>query len=233
VTDLASVYRDKSPSPETKAILGFVHFGIILLVLFLLFGSGICRIDTALGRKIHMASDLRRGVLAGAALLYFIRTLFTIFVFVRRRMPWSEVTMIAIWILIFDVLIAYFGGRNDERFGASGFIGSVLVVFGSFLNTGSEWQRHLWKRRLVNRGHLLTQGFFQYSRHINYFGDVILFVGWTAISGQTMLLAIPSLMLLGFIFFNLPSQDRYLAERYGEEYHSYAKRTAKLIPYLY
>jgi protein-S-isoprenylcysteine O-methyltransferase Ste14 len=40
-------------------------------------------------------------------------------------------------------------------------------------------------------------------------------------------------MFCGFVFVNIPAQDRYLEERYGEEYRLYAKRTARLIPYIY
>ena len=32
---------------------------------------------------------------------------------------------------------------------------------------------------------------------------------------------------------NVPAQDKYLEERYGEEYKSYAERTARLIPFIY
>jgi protein-S-isoprenylcysteine O-methyltransferase Ste14 len=44
---------------------------------------------------------------------------------------------------------------------------------------------------------------------------------------------IPALMFIGFAFVDIPPRDRYLAEKYGEEYRSYAKRAARLIPYLY
>jgi protein-S-isoprenylcysteine O-methyltransferase Ste14 len=233
MTDLAAAYRDKSPSFETKAALAALHFGIVLLAFWLLFGGGIGLVDGLLGREPLMASTARRCTLAGAALLYFVRTLFTMFVFVRRRMPWPEVMTIAIWILVIEMLFAYFGGKNGESFQATGIIGIVLVISGSFLNTGSEWQRHVWKRRPGHQGHLLTSGFFQYAQHINYFGDMVLFTGWVLLTGRPALLSIPALMFCGFVFVNIPAQDRYLEERYGEEYRLYAKRTARLIPYIY
>jgi len=233
MTDLASVYRDKSPSFETKATLAAIHVGIVLLAVWLLFGGGIGLIDALLGRDRHLASVGRRYPLAGAALLYFLRTLFTMFVFVRRRMPWSEVVTIAIWILTMEALFAYFGGRNEASLGVTGFVGIALVIAGSLLNTGSEWQRHVWKRRPGHQGHLLTSGFFRYARHINYSGDLVLFTGWVLMTGRPVLLVIPALMMCGFVFVNVPAQDRYLEERYGEKYRSYARRTARLIPFIY
>jgi protein-S-isoprenylcysteine O-methyltransferase Ste14 len=35
------------------------------------------------------------------------------------------------------------------------------------------------------------------------------------------------------VFLNVPALDRYLAERYGEEFQAYAARTKKLIPFVY
>ncbi len=229
MADLSAVYRDKSASPGTKITLAAVHFGIALAVLWLLFGGG----AGGSGSSPQTASTLRRVVLAAAALLYFFRTLATLFVFMKRRMPWSEAATIAVWIAFFDFLFAWFGGRNPRPFGWAEALGAGLVIVGSLLNTGSEWQRLRWKRKPGNRGHLLTGGFFRLSRHVNYFGDLVLFTGWGLVTGRPALLAIPAVMVAGFVFANIPAQDRYLAERYGEEYRAYAARTARLIPYLY
>jgi protein-S-isoprenylcysteine O-methyltransferase Ste14 len=47
------------------------------------------------------------------------------------------------------------------------------------------------------------------------------------------LLIIPILMASGFILLNIPAQDRYLEERYGDEYHAYARTVKRFIPYIY
>ena len=41
-------------------------------------------------------------------------------------------------------------------------VADVLVLAGSALNTVSELQRHRWKRRPENAGHLYTGGLFRY-----------------------------------------------------------------------
>ncbi len=233
MADLSAVYRDKAASPETRITLAVVHLGVVLAVFWYLFGGGAAAAGPISSPSAQSASALRRGVLAAAALLYLLRTLATLFVFMKRRMPWSEAVTIAVWIALFDSLFAWFGGRNPQPFGAAAALGAGLVIVGSVLNTGSEWQRLRWKRRPGNRGHLLTGGFFRLARHVNYFGDLVLFTGWALVTGRLALLAIPAVMVAGFVFANIPAQDRYLAERYGEEYRAYADRTARLIPYLY
>ena len=145
MTDLTAIYRDKSPSMKSKATLVCAHLLIVFIVAWLLFGGGINVFDAFFGRSHQLASELQRGMLMTAAALYFLRTLATIFIFLRRRMTWSEVGMIALWIMVIDVLFAYFGGRNEEPFSLAACVGIVLVLAGSAINSGSEWQWHQWK----------------------------------------------------------------------------------------
>ncbi len=220
--DQSEIYRDKSPSPKSKGTLAALHFLIVVVALLILFGG-----------QHQESSALRRLLLAMAASLYFLRVLATIVVFIKRKVGWSEVAMIAVWVGLIDILIAYFGAMSDVRVGIWTLVGGVMVLMGSAINTGSEWQRMVWKRRPENKGHLYTGGMWRLSRHVNYFGDIVLFTGWVLMSGQPALLIIPALMFGSFAFANVPAQDKYLADRYGDEYRSYAKRTARLIPFVY
>lgn len=231
--DPSDLYRDKTPSPWTKAAFAAVHLAMLGVVLWLLLGDGSARVDAWLGRTPSIAPSLRRALLAGAAALYFARMLGTTFVFLRRRLPASEVAIVGSWIGVFDLAFAYFGGRQMTALGATDAIAALLILAGSAINSGSEWQRHAWKRQSRNRSHLMTTGLFRLSRHANYFGDVVLFTGWAMLTQVPWLYAIPLVMLLGFVFLHVPAQDRYLEDRYGDEYRDYAKRTAKLIPFLY
>jgi protein-S-isoprenylcysteine O-methyltransferase Ste14 len=233
MTDLTAIYRDKSASLRTKATLVCIHLLIVAVSVWLLLGGGIAMVDDLLGRTHQLASTLRRSALAAAAVLYFLRTSVTIYVFLKRRMPWSEVGTVAPWIATIDVLFAYFGGRNEGPFWLTGLVGAFLVLTGSAVNTGSELQRHMWKRNPKNAGHLYTGGLFRYARHINYFGDEVLFTGWALMTGIIALLLIPAIMALGFIFINIPALDRYLAERYSDEYRIYARKAKRFIPYVY
>lgn len=112
-------------------------------------------------------------------------------------------------------------------------LGVVLYLLGSYLNTGSEYQRKLWKKRPENKGKLYTEGLFKHSMHINYFGDAVLFSGFALVTGTPWAFAIPLIMVCMFVFLNIPMLDKYLAERYGEAFDEYASRTAKFVPYVY
>ncbi|MGB6032940.1 MAG: DUF1295 domain-containing protein, partial [Bacteroidota bacterium] len=111
--------------------------------------------------------------------------------------------------------------------------GALLYLTGSYLGTGSEYSRHLWKARPENRGHFYTEGLFQYSRHINYFGDLLLFGGFAVLTHHLWAGIVPLIMGLNFVLILIPAQDAYLASRYGTEFDNYARRTKKLIPLVY
>ncbi len=231
--DLTSIYREKSPSLASKSALASIHLLIVCVVVWLLLGSGISRLESLLGVSHELAPLLRRWLLVIAAALYFVRTMITIYVFMKRRFPWSEAVTIAIWILAIDLLFAYCGGRNKAPLGGVGVAGASLVLIGSAINTGAELQRHRWKQRPENTGHIYTGGLFRFARHINYFGDEVLFSGWALMTGQLWMLAVSGIMMCGFIFVNIPSQDRYLEDRYGDEYLAYAQNVRRFIPFLY
>jgi protein-S-isoprenylcysteine O-methyltransferase Ste14 len=44
---------------------------------------------------------------------------------------------------------------------------------------------------------------------------------------------IAALMLAGFLFVNIPILDAHLHNHYGTQFDEYAKRTWKLVPFLY
>jgi steroid 5-alpha reductase family enzyme len=124
------------------------------------------------------------------------------------------------------------GGDNTKLVGIVEVIGFGLYLFGSYINTKSEYSRHIWKLNPKNKGKLYTEGLFRYAMHINYFGDVVLFVG-LALLTHFSLLVIPAFMMLNFIFNIIPSLDRYLEKKYRDQFVEYAKETKKLIPWIY
>ena len=68
-----------------------------------------------------------------------------------------------------------------------------------------------------NKGRLYTE-LFKYSMHINYFGDTIFFTGFAFLTASLYAFIIPIFMTLGFIFKYIPSLDKYLDNRYKEEF---------------
>ena len=214
----------------TLTILGVLW---ILLAWWLLFAAGLQTIRGWFGWTWALGNPTRRACLAIALSIYYLRLLFTWFVFLKRGVSWKEVFTITPWLFCIVLLLTIFGGRNSTPFGAAGFVGVVLFVIGSWMNSYAEYTRYRWKRLSENQGHLYTQGLFRYSRHPNYFGDLIAFSGLCLIAGAWITAFIPALMLAGFIFVNIPMLDAHLLHKYGRAFDTYARRTRKLIPFVY
>jgi protein-S-isoprenylcysteine O-methyltransferase Ste14 len=208
--------------------------GLCLCAAFwLLLDDGISKSGAWFGWDWIPGDKARRTWLAAALAVYFIRLLFTQFVFLKRAIRWSEACMIAPWVLFIYLFLAIAGGTNPAPIGVKEVVGVVLFVFGSWMNSYAEFARHVWKQHPENRGRLYTLSLFRYSRHPNYLGDLLSFSGLCLISGRWETVVIPLIMLSGFVFANIPMLDSHLHEHYGAAFDEYAARTSKLIPFLY
>ena len=176
---------------------------------------------------------VRQFILMIFCLFYILRLFFTVFVFLKRKMAWSEMLLVSGLMSVALYSFAQVGGNSFQSIGGLDYFSIILYLFGSFINTYSEYKRYVWKKNKVNKGHIYTGGLFKYSMHINYFGDVLLFFGFALITYNFSLLIIPLVMALNFIFFIIPRLDKYLQDKYGNEFDKYAKKTEHLIPWIY
>ena len=227
------MYGLTGPSRAQRITLAVLLGSCVALAWWLLFGGGIVLVGSWLGSSWPLGGLARRACLAAALSVYFVRLLFTEFVFLRRGMSWAEVFTIAPWVLFLFVFLSSAAGTNAAPFGLAAAAGAVLFVFGSWMNSFAEFQRHVWKQSPGNRGKLYTLGLFRYSRHPNYLGDLISFSGLCLFTGRWFTAIVPALMLAGFVFVNIPVLDAHLASRYPADFDAYARRTRKLIPLVY
>jgi protein-S-isoprenylcysteine O-methyltransferase Ste14 len=175
----------------------------------------------------------RRIALLACAWIYFARVLATSLVFLKRKVGWAEAGQVGPFLLLIQAFLAWLGTRAPEPWGGLDTLALVLYAIGSFLNSGSELQRLVWKTRPENSGRLYTGGLFRLSRHVNYFGDVVLFTGFALLTRSPWAFVVPALMALMFVFVHIPTLDRYLRDRYGDEYVGWTRRSKKLVPFVY
>jgi protein-S-isoprenylcysteine O-methyltransferase Ste14 len=222
---------DRSLGPRLFSIA--LHLAAVVFVGWLLIGGGLESINAAWGKNWPLAIPVRRWLLLGCALVYFLRVVATTFYLLKRKMGWGEGALVGVWVAAIHLLFAYLGGTNPQALGLVDILAVLLYVLGSYLNTGSELQRKRWKDRPENKGRLYTGGLFHYSQHINYFGDELLFAGYALITRSAWALLVPLVMVAGFVFYNIPELDRHLRQRYGPDFEDYARQTRKFVPFVY
>ncbi|CAN5383220.1 DUF1295 domain-containing protein [soil metagenome] len=226
-----SIYESKSSSIAQKIVMQLASLGAFVVWFLYVGGDGV--FARWLGRETAAVDPVRRALLVGCSTIYGARLILTQFHLVKREIGWKEASTIAIWVIVIHLTMLYLGGTNPARAGNATYVGALFYVVGSFLNSGSELLRDAWKRRPENKGKLYTGGLFRYSIHMNYFGDFVLFTGFALVTGSVYAFAIPLVMMLLFVFVNIPMLDEYLAKHYGDAFVQYARRTAKLVPFVY
>jgi len=151
-------------------------------------------------KQYKLDGDFVRSVLiASCLIIYFVRLQVTVWVFQKRKWTWLET--ITITLLMSFVLYAFakVGGNNKLVVGVVEIIGILLYLSGSYINTHSEYSRHVWKLKEENKGRLYTEGLFSLTMHINYFGDIVLFTGLALVTHSLRMLIIPLIMALNFV----------------------------------
>jgi len=227
------VYGEYGKSIGPKILLTLLHALSLCVVFWLLFRGGLVALSFWAGRSFLPGVFATRALLFSCAAVYFLRVVIGCFYLIRRTMRWGEAIGVGFFVFLVHIFFALLGGTNPHGPGALASLGGLLYVVGSYLNSGSEYMRHVWKKDPAHQGQLYTGGLFRYARHINYFGDELLFTGYALVTGSPWGLVVPGFMALGFIFANVPALDHYLARKYGEQFDAYAAHTRKFIPFIY
>lgn len=222
------MYGSKSSSTPQKLVILLAETALIGISYWVLFADGL-RSVRAFGAT---PSELRNLTLFAFNLVVFARFLLTLFVFLRRRIPWEETLSVPMAFGLYLLGFPLMARPAAVPFGMLETAGVLLFIGGSFLNTFSEYQRHRWKARAENRGRLYTRGLFAASMHVNYFGDLLWVSGYACVTHNGYASLVPAFLFAFFYFFNVPKLDTYLRERYGEEFSAYERRTKRLIPFV-
>ena len=189
----------------------------ILAAIYLMFADSVDLLGW-LNEKEDVGNPTRRALIASCLVIYYVRLQVTVWAFQKRRWTWLETAIISIVMPLALYAFARVGGSNEKAVGIVDFIGVSLYLVGSYINTHSEYSRHTWKSKEENIGRLYTEGLFRYSMHVNYFGDVLLFVGFAMITHTLSMLVIPLIMTVNFIVNIIPSLDKYLESKYGDSF---------------
>lgn len=113
--------------------------------------------------------------------------------------------------------------------------GILVWVFGFLFESLADYELSLFLKNPGNKGRVMKSGLWKYSRHPNYFGEVLLWWGIFLISLQTTspwyLPVVGPLTITVLILF--VSGIPMLEKKYGKsrEYQDYAKKTNVFIPF--
>ena len=120
------------------------------------------------------------------------------------------------------------------------YVGMFVFIFGFVVEMIADWQKSIFRKNPENKNQFISHGLWSYSRHPNYFGEIILWLGISIMSFSslsswqylTLISPLFTYMLLVYI-----SGVRILEisgmEKWGhlDNYQAYLRTTPSLFPY--
>ena len=111
--------------------------------------------------------------------------------------------------------------------------GTVLFTIGWLWQSISDWQLYQFKSDSNNKGKILMTGLWKYSRHPNYFGEILVWWGIFLICTPfgNWWLSLISPILITFLLMKVSGVTMLEAKmKKDPEYAEYMKRTNALLP---
>jgi steroid 5-alpha reductase family enzyme len=113
--------------------------------------------------------------------------------------------------------------------------GLIIWLIGFFFEAVGDYQLSKFKRKAENKGKIMTQGLWRYTRHPNYFGETAMWWGifLIALSVKSGWTAIVSPLLISFLLLQV-SGITMLEKKYvgNKEFEQYARRTSAFFPWF-
>lgn len=227
------LYGKKSKSIPQKIIIHLIEILILWLSYWILFRDGGVWVEKHL--HIHNATDNidRRIIIFNFNIIIFLRIAYTMIVLLKRKIPWEESISVPFGFALYFIGYPLFVLPISAPIDRLDYFAIGLFIIGCVLNSGGEILRDSWKKIPGNKGKIYTQGFFKYSRHINYFGDILWVTAYALVTKNWYSITIPVFLFSFFAFYNAPKLDKYLKNKYGIGYDAYAKKTKMLVPFIY
>ncbi|GAB4158148.1 MAG: DUF1295 domain-containing protein [Candidatus Dojkabacteria bacterium] len=147
---------------------------------------------------------------------------------------------VTVWIVMLPCLL--FFKSQAPTFNWVSTIGLIIWILGISIEAIADWQKFQFKNNPQNEGKWIASGLWKYSRHPNYLGEILLWLGVylfvvPSLTGATILWGLigPLYITLLLCFVSgIPLLEKSADKRWGNlsEYIKYKKETGVLFPKL-
>jgi steroid 5-alpha reductase family enzyme len=157
--------------------------------------------------------------------------------FIRFLNTW---TLQGLWVTFTSAAaLAAITTTTRKELGLFALVGFLVWVFGFSIEATADAQKNRFRADPENRGKFIHTGLWAWSRHPNYFGEIVLWIG-VAVIALPILRGWQWVTLISPVFVTLlitrisgvPMLEKRADEKWGgqEEYEAYKERTPVLIP---
>jgi steroid 5-alpha reductase family enzyme len=149
-------------------------------------------------------------------------------------------TLQGLWVsFTLAAALAAITSTRQVELGAFALVGAIVWVFGFGIEAIADWQKRKFRAKPENAGKFITTGLWAWSRHPNYFGEIILWIGVAIIAlpilrgWQWVTLISPLFVILLLTRISgIPMLEARADEKWGGDpsYEDYKAGTPVLIP---
>ena len=197
--------------------------------------------------------DLRATLVAGMVLIWSIRLASFLFIRISKAgkdSRFDEIktrplqfllawTLQGLWVLLTAAAaLAVITGGNSKPLGIVGGVGIAIWLAGILIEIVADQQKSRFKQDPANKGKFISTGLWAWSRHPNYFGEIVLWVGMAIIAipvlqgwqWATLISPVFVYLLLTKVS-GVPMLEDKADERWGgqDDYEEYKRRTPVLV----
>ena len=149
-------------------------------------------------------------------------------------------TLQGLWVLLTAATaFAVITGGNSKPIGIVGYVGIAVWAAGMLIEIISDRQKSKFRSDPANKGRFIHSGLWAWSRHPNYFGEIVIWIGM-AIIALPVLQGWQYVTLISPVFVTflltrvsgVPMLEEAADERWGgqEDYEAYKRNTPVLVP---
>jgi len=157
--------------------------------------------------------------------------------FPRLLLTW---TLQGLWVsLTLAAALAAITTKVRLPLGIPGFVGLIIWICGFTFEALADAQKSRFRSDTANRGEFIRSGLWKWSRHPNYFGEIVLWIGIAVIAVPVLqgwqwatLISPIFVALLITRISGIPMLEKRADEKWGgrEDYEAYKRTTSVLIP---
>lgn len=146
---------------------------------------------------------------------------------------------VSVWVIMLPSLRFF---ESDPVGGSLLSVGFLLWCYGLLFEAIADYQKYAFLNDPKNKGRWIDTGLWRYSRHPNYFGEILVWVGiylfaFNSLGDVERLYALAGPLFITFLLLfvsGLPQLEKGADRKWGKlaAYRKYKKETSILIPWL-
>ena len=146
----------------------------------------------------------------------------------------------AVSVAVIMLPVSYLLDRSGAPgFGAWAVAGAAVWLGGLLIEAVADAQKSAFRSKDENRGRFIASGLWRYSRHPNYFGEILVWWGLFLyavpfLEGAAFAVVVGPVFITVLLLFvsGIPLLERSADDKYGDDpaYRDYKRRTSILVP---